>query len=124
MKRHFLLISRADSVATSLVGAAMRAGDDLATVQDTNEAIRLVRLKSPDAVLCALDPSDTEAVIICRRLRRYSRAPIVMLISNKSVDTVLRGYRLGADAHIPIPCDLREFSARFRALLRRSPVPA
>jgi DNA-binding response OmpR family regulator len=98
----------------------MSAGDELDTACDAAEAVRVMASAPPDAVLWAMDTADEEAVISCRTLRRHSRAPIVMLVQPEAREQVLRGYRLGADAHIPIPCDRREFRARVQAVLRRA----
>jgi DNA-binding response OmpR family regulator len=118
--RRYLLISSADSVANSMVSAALKAEDELETARDPAEAVQLMRQAPPDAVLWAMDPADEESVVACRTLRRQSQAPIVMLVSPNAKEQVLRGYRLGADAHIAIPCDRREFSARVSAVLRRA----
>ncbi len=121
---HFLLIAGQDTLANAQVQAALGAEDELATARDPLEAVHLMQRSQPDAVLWAMDACDEESVVACRNLRRHSWAPIVMLVASCAGDQILRGYRLGADAHIPIPCDRREFSARFKAVLRRrSSVP-
>ena len=116
---HYLLIAGNNTLVNAMVSAALGSDDELSTVHDPLEAVRLLESAQPDAVLWALDPSDEEAIVGCRTLRRHSHAPIVMLVSAAAKENILRGYRLGADAHIPIPCDRREFSARVKAVLRR-----
>ncbi len=116
---HYLLIAGNNTLANSMVSAAMGAEDELSTVQNPFEAVRMLEHGQPDAVLWAMDASDEEGVVACRILRRYSHAPIVMLVSSTAKEYILRGYRLGADAHISIPCDRREFNARVKAVLRR-----
>lgn len=106
-------------MANAQVRAALGVEDELATAQNPLEAVHLMQRSQPDAVLWAMDATDEESVVACRNLRRHSRAPIVMLVASGAGEQILRGYRLGADAHIPIPCDRREFSARFNAVLRR-----
>ncbi len=116
---HYLLIAGNNTLVNAMVSAAMASDDELFTARDPLEAVRLLESAQPDAVLWAMDPSDEEAVVSCRTLRRHSHVPIVMLVSSATQENILRGYRLGADAHIPIPCDRREFRARVRAVLRR-----
>ncbi len=116
---HFLLISDPNSFAPALVQSTLATDDDLTMARDPWEAIKLVRGGEPDAILWAVDPGDPNSIIACRRLRGLSSAPIVMLVDRHSTEQVVRGYRLGADAHIAIPCDRREFRARFGAVLRR-----
>ncbi len=116
---HYLLIAESNTLANSMVSAAIGAEDELSTVRDPLEAVRMLEHGQPDAVLWAMDAADEEGVVACRILRRYSHAPIVMLVTATAKEYILRGYRLGADAYIPIPCDRREFTARVKAVIRR-----
>ena len=118
--RHYLLISGTDTSAKALVRAVMETNDELAVARDPLEAVGLMQNRQPDAVLWAMDAFDEESVVACRTLRRHSQAPIVLLVDSSAKEDVLRGYRLGADAHIAMPCDRREFNARVKAVLRRS----
>jgi two-component system, OmpR family, response regulator len=116
---HYLLIGGNNTLVNAMVSAAMGTDDKLLTACDPSEAVRLIDRSQPDAVLWAIDPSDEEAVVACRTLRRHSHAPIVMLVASAAKEYIVRAYRLGADAQIPIPFDRREFSARVHAVLRR-----
>jgi DNA-binding response OmpR family regulator len=118
--RRYLLISGTDTPAKALVRAVMNTNDELAVARDPLEAVGLMQNTQPDAVLWAMDAMDEESVVACRTLRRHSQAPIVLLVNSSAKEDVLRGYRLGADAHIAMPCDRREFNARVRAVLRRT----
>jgi DNA-binding response OmpR family regulator len=118
--RRYLLISRTDTSAKALVRAVMDKNDELAVARDPLEAVGLMQRAQPDAVLWAMDTMDEESVVACRTLRRHSQAPIVLLVDSSAKEDVLRGYRLGADVHIAMPCDRREFNARVRAVLRRT----
>jgi DNA-binding response OmpR family regulator len=118
--RRYLLISGTDASAKALVRAVMDTGDELAVARDPLEAVGLIQNAPPDAVLWAMDAVDEESVVACRTLRRHSQAPIVLLVDSSAKEDVLRGYRLGADAHIAMPCDRREFNARVKAVLRRT----
>jgi DNA-binding response OmpR family regulator len=118
--RRYLLISGTETSAHALVRAVMGADDELAVARDPLEAVGLIQNAQPDAVLWAMDALDEESVVACRTLRRHSQAPIVLLVNSSAKEDVLRGYRLGADAHIAMPCDRREFNARVKAVLRRT----
>ena len=83
------------------------------------DALELMRKQKLDAVLVALEENDEDSAVMCRTVRRGSDLPIVMLVNPGTRDQVTRGYRLGADAHIELPCDPRVFRARVGALLRR-----
>ncbi len=116
---HYLLISDQDSFARSIVPNVLGRGDRLSMTANVFEALKVLREAKPDAVLVAVEENDKDAAVMCRTLRRKSKLPIVMLVNPATRDQVTRGYRLGADAHIEIPCDARVFRARVGALLRR-----
>ncbi|GIX07196.1 MAG: DNA-binding response regulator [Candidatus Poribacteria bacterium] len=57
---------------------------------------------------------------VCRRIRKDSNVPIIMLTARgEDVDKIV-GLELGADDYIPKPFNPREVVARIRAVLRRS----
>src|SRR5581483_4386490 len=116
---HYLLISHQDSLARTVLSAVLPQGDRLTVAASPFDAHALIREGHLNAVLVALEENDEDAAVMCRTLRRYSDVPIVMLVNSATRNQVERGYRLGADAHIEIPCDPRIFRARVSALLRR-----
>lgn len=117
---HFLLISQRDSFARAVLPHVVTQQERLSFADNPFAASALIRREKPDAVLVALEQDDHEAALYCRALRRYSNAPIVMLVHHSPREQVTRGYRLGADAHIELPCDPRIFRARLTAVLRRT----
>jgi DNA-binding response OmpR family regulator len=73
----------------------------------------------PDLLLLDLTLPGLDGLEVCRRLRRESGVPILMLTARaEEVDRVL-GLEVGADDYLTKPFSLRELSARVRALLRR-----
>lgn len=119
LEHHYLLISSQDSLARSVVPGVLDRHDRLTTAANLFDGLAVVRQEHLDAVLVALDEDDQDAAVMCRAVRRNSDLPIVMLVNSATRDQVTRGYRLGADAHIEIPCDPREFRARVAAITRR-----
>ena len=117
---HFLLISHQDSMARAIVPHVLRRQDRLSVAANPFAASTLLRQEQPDAVLVALEEGDEDAALFCATVRHYSTAPIVMLVHNSAREQITRGYRLGADAHIDLPCEPRLFHARLDAILRRT----
>jgi two-component system OmpR family response regulator len=56
---------------------------------------------------------------VCKRLRRKSTVPIMMLTARASEDDRVMGFDLGADDYVSKPFRPREVVARVQALLRR-----
>ncbi len=118
--QHFLLISHQDSLARVVMPHVLRREDRLSVAADPFAASALLRQEKPDAVLVALEEGDEEAALFCATVRHYSNAPIVLLTLHCAREQITRGYRLGADAHIDLPCEPRLFHARLDAILRRT----
>jgi DNA-binding response OmpR family regulator len=60
---------------------------------------------------------------VCDEIRQAGiTTPILMLTARDSVDDRVRGLEGGADDYLPKPFDVREFTARVRALLRRDAI--
>ena len=57
---------------------------------------------------------------VCRRIRRVSATPIVMLTARDEEPDRVVGLELGADDYVTKPFSLRELSARIKAVLRRT----
>ena len=57
---------------------------------------------------------------VCRRIRRTSDVPILMLTARGDEAEKVLGFELGADDYLVKPVSTRELVARVRALLRRS----
>ena len=87
---------------------------------DGESALHLARSQSPDLVILDVLLPGLDGFEVCRRLRRESAVPIIMLTAKgEEMDRVV-GLELGADDYVPKPFSMRELLARVRALLRRA----
>jgi DNA-binding response OmpR family regulator len=57
---------------------------------------------------------------VCRRVRAWSKVPIVMLTARDEEPDRVAGFELGADDYVPKPFSPRELAARIKAILRRA----
>ncbi|HOO97037.1 MAG TPA: response regulator transcription factor [Caldisericia bacterium] len=74
----------------------------------------------PDVVILDLMLDDIDGYEICRRVRKKSNVPIIMLTAKSTeLDQVL-GIATGADHYITKPFSLNVLVAKVRGLLRRS----
>ncbi|MCB1288606.1 MAG: response regulator transcription factor [Mycobacterium sp.] len=92
-----------------------------------NDALARAREVDPDVVVLDLGLPGIDGVELCRQLRTFSDAYVVMLTARDTeVDTIV-GLSVGADDYVTKPFSPRELVARVRAMLRRprsAPVPA
>jgi len=83
------------------------------------DAIAVARDLDPDVVILDLGLPGIDGLEVCRQLRTFSDAYVVMLTARDTeMDTVL-GLTVGADDYITKPFSPRELVARIRAMLRR-----
>jgi DNA-binding response OmpR family regulator len=82
-------------------------------------ALAVAREVDPDVVVLDLGLPGIDGVEVCRQLRTFSDAYVVMLTARDTeVDTIV-GLSVGADDYITKPFSPRELVARIRAMLRR-----
>ncbi|NVN48983.1 response regulator transcription factor [Mycolicibacterium hippocampi] len=83
------------------------------------DAIAVARDLDPDVVILDIGLPGIDGLEVCRQIRTFSDAYIVMLTARDTeIDTVL-GLTVGADDYITKPFSPRELVARIRAMLRR-----
>ncbi|HLA08851.1 MAG TPA: response regulator transcription factor [Anaerolineales bacterium] len=95
-------------------------GFRVTTAGDGQSALAIARREKPDLVILDLMLPTIDGREVCRRLRRESDVPIIMLTAlSEEIDQVT-GLEIGADDYITKPFSVRALVARVRALLRRT----
>ncbi len=83
------------------------------------EALAVAREFDPDVVVLDLGLPGIDGLEVCRQLRTFSDAYVVMLTARDTeIDTIV-GLSVGADDYLTKPFSPRELVARIRAMLRR-----
>jgi DNA-binding response OmpR family regulator len=96
-----------------------RAGFDVLEARDGEAALTLARVEQPDLIVLDLMLPGTDGLDVCRRLRRESGVPIIMLTARVEEADRIVGLELGADDYVTKPFSPGELVARVRATLRR-----
>jgi DNA-binding response OmpR family regulator len=66
---------------------------------------------------------DFSGEIFCRKIRKISLVPLIMLTARADEESIIRGLSLGADDYVCKPFSPRQLMARVEAVLRRTAVP-
>ncbi len=77
--------------------------------------------RRPDVILLDLGLPDMDGVVVLRRLREWSHAPVLILSVRESVEQKIAALDAGADDYVTKPFDAAELLARLRAIQRRVP---
>ena len=97
-----------------------RAGFDVLAARDGETALTLARVERPDLIVLDLMLPGVDGLDVCRRLRRESGVPIIMLTARVEEADRIVGLELGADDYVTKPFSPGELVARVRATLRRA----
>lgn len=101
-----------------------KEGYEVFTAFTGEEALRLFQDENPDLIVLDLMLPEIDGFEVCRRIRKVSDVPIIMLTARgEDIDKIL-GLELGADDYVTKPFNPRELAARIKAILRRSHAPA
>jgi two-component system, OmpR family, KDP operon response regulator KdpE len=107
------------------LGINLRARQyDVLTAHTGREALALAASHPPDAVILDLGLPDIDGTEVIVELRRWSKAPIIVLSGRTSPGDKIGALDVGADDYVTKPFAMGELLARLRAALRRDEVEA
>lgn len=86
---------------------------------DGMSALSVFKEKEPDLVLLDIMLPRLDGWQVCREIRKFSEAPIIMLTAKGETFDKVLGLELGADDYITKPFETKEVIARIKAVLRR-----
>jgi two-component system KDP operon response regulator KdpE len=92
---------------------------DVLTARTGREALAVASSQPPDAIILDLGLPDIDGTEVIVELRRWSRAPIIVLSGRTSPGDKIGALDVGADDYVTKPFAMAELLARLRAALRR-----
>ncbi|MFN9506829.1 MAG: response regulator [Rubrivivax sp.] len=118
--RRVLVVEDETKLAALLCDYLRAAGYDPRVADDGLAALQAFQEHPPAAVLLDLNLPGLDGMEVCRRQRRDSDVPILMLTARADEIDRIVGLEIGADDYLCKPYSPREVVARVGALLRRS----
>ncbi len=116
---HVLVVDDEETILQLVRGYLEREGMTVSVVGDGAQAVAMVRELAPDVVILDLMLPGLDGVEVCRQLRTFTDAYVLMLSArDEEVDRIV-GLSVGADDYLTKPFSPRELVARVKALLRR-----
>jgi len=95
-------------------------GFTIVQAESGHSALASAAATRPDVILLDLGLPDMDGVEVVRRIREWSRVPIIILSVREREDDKVQALDAGADDYLTKPFGVAELIARIRAALRRS----
>jgi two-component system KDP operon response regulator KdpE len=119
-KGNILVVDDEPQITRVLKTTLSSQGYGVRSAGDGQEALDEMKSWPPDLLITDLRMPTMDGLELCRRVRRESRVPIIIL-SVKGEETIkVEALDAGADDYITKPFSVNELMARVRAALRRA----
>ena len=116
-----VLVVDDDRVLADVVAFALRReGFNVIQAFDGLSALQRWAEEKPDLILLDINLPKLDGFSVCKRIRKESDIPIIMLTVRVDEDDIIRGLEVGADDYICKPFSPREMLARAQAVIRRA----
>lgn len=95
------------------------AGYDVETANEGQTAIMNIMNKKYDAIILDLMIPIIDGIEVCRRVRKFSNVPIIILTARDGVRDKVEGLDIGANDYMTKPFEMEELLARLRVIFRK-----
>jgi two-component system KDP operon response regulator KdpE len=85
-----------------------------------HQAIDALHAFKPDVVILDLGLPDIDGVEVIKKIRRFSRVPVIILSVRSGQDDKIQALDEGADDYLTKPFGVEELHSRLKAVLRRA----
>src|SRR6516162_9463635 len=119
MSQKILIIEDEEGIIHLLNLYLKDAGYDVVVAKDGADGLALHARTHPDLVILDIMLPTLDGFEVCKRIRAWSKTPILMLTARGDEDDRIQGFDLGADDYLVKPFSPRELVSRVRAILRR-----
>ena len=115
-----LVVEDETSIASFVALYLKNAGYTVKTAANGSEALSQTATGDVSLIILDLMLPDIDGIEVCRRIRKSSDVPILMLTArDEDVDKII-GLEVGADDYLTKPFNPRELVARVKSILRRA----
>lgn len=119
MTQRILVVEDEVAMAGVVASYLQREGFTVSQAHTGPDAVALAQSTDPDVIVLDIMLPGFDGLEVCRRIRSFSDAYIVMLTArDEEVDKIV-GLSMGADDYLVKPFSPRELVARVHAMLRR-----
>ncbi len=120
MSPRILVVDDEPQILRALVTTLRGAGFDVDTAATAEAALAVAAARPPAAVILDLVLPDGSGTDVCRDLRTWTDAPVIVLSAVGEEREKIAALDAGADDYVTKPFSVDELLARLRAVLRRA----
>jgi DNA-binding response OmpR family regulator len=114
-----LVVEDEENLVDLLRGYLEQEGYDVSQAGNGPDGVRQARETGPDLIILDVMLPGFDGVEVCRQIRRFSDAYVLMLTARAEEIDKIVGLSVGADDYVTKPFSPREVVARVKAMLRR-----
>ncbi|MEM5818733.1 MAG: response regulator transcription factor, partial [Desulfitobacterium hafniense] len=115
-----LVVEDEDILREVIVDYLVENGYQALEAADGEKALELFHANSVDLVILDIVLPKVDGWSVCRRIRRNSGIPIIILTARSDEDDSLLGYELGADDYLIKPYSPRVLMAKVKRFLEKT----
>ncbi len=119
-RARILVVDDEAPIVDLITGYLTREDFAVSAATDGPSAVDAVRAQAPDVVILDVMLPGLDGIEVCRQIRTFSDAYVLMLTARSEEIDRIMGLTVGADDYLVKPFSPRELVARVKALLRRS----
>lgn len=120
MTKKILVVDDEERLRTLVKGYLSQEGFAVVTAANGQEALYIARYEKPDLIILDLMMPEMDGYAFLRAHNREATTPVIILTARVDDTDKVLGLELGADDYVTKPFNLRELTARVRAVLRRT----
>jgi len=119
MPTKILIVDDEKTIVDILAYNLKKEGYEIIEAHDGIKGLELALSENPDLVMLDIMMPGLDGYEVCKRLRKESQVPVIMLTAKAEEADKVLSFELGADDYITKPFGTREMLARVMANLRR-----
>jgi CheY-like chemotaxis protein/Flp pilus assembly protein TadD len=122
--KHRLLLVDGDPKSLRVLEVSLKkAGFDVATATQANDALGALQSTLPDLIISDTDLDGRDGFDLCRQIKakpEWAKIPFLFVSGRKSIEDKIRGLELGVDDYLTKPIYIKEIGIRVRTALQRA----
>lgn len=117
---NILVVDDEKNILEVVEGYLTREGYNVITASNGYDALKLIASEKISLIVLDLMLPDVSGEEICRKVRKTSDVPIIMMTAKVGEDDIISGLNMGADDYVTKPFSPRQLVARVTSAIRRS----